>query len=135
MIGLVLITHGRLAMELKSATQHVVGDLPHCVALSIAPDDDIEERRDDLQAAIEAVDQGKGVIVVTDMFGGTPANLAISFVKTHPVEVVAGVNLPMLIKLADARHEDQLRHAAEDAVEAGKRYIAMSSLVLSEKRG
>jgi mannose PTS system EIIA component len=134
MIGLIIITHGRLAVELKAATEHVVGPLENCIALSIASDDDIEVRRNDLEAAIGEVDAGNGVIIVTDMFGGTPANLAISFVKSAAVEVVGGVNLPMLLKLAEARHTDVLHHAAGDGVEAGKRFIALASQVLGTRR-
>jgi PTS system mannose-specific IIA component len=134
MIGLIIITHGQLAVELKSAAEHVVGPMEHCIALAIAPDDDVEERRADLENALDEVDTGKGVIIVTDMFGGTPANLAISFFAEKKIEVVGGVNLPMLIKLAEAREASAVAHAAEDAVEAGKRYIAMASLVLNEKK-
>ena len=134
MIGLIIITHGRLAVELKAATEHVAGPLQQCVALSIAPDDDIEVRRNDLEAAIGEVDSGRGVIIATDMFGGTPANLAISFLKSHNIEVVGGVNLPMLLKLAETRELDAIHHAAGDAAEAGKRFIALASHVLGGKR-
>ena len=108
MIGLVLVTHGRLAEEFVAATEHVVGGQPNMRAISIGPDDDIEQRRRDILAAVEAVDDGAGVILLTDMFGGTPSNLAISIMDKGRVEVIAGVNLPMLIKLASVRDSESL---------------------------
>ncbi|MCG8441522.1 MAG: PTS sugar transporter subunit IIA [Caulobacterales bacterium] len=132
MIGIVLVSHGRLAEELVSAAEHVVGRLAGVRALSIDADDDMERRRADIRAALEEVDVGRGVIVLTDMFGGTPANLAISLMKAGRVEVLAGANLPMLIKLAEARENADLAVAAEAALTAGRKYIAMASQVLSE---
>src|ERR1700733_10733639 len=103
MIGLVVVTHGKLAQEFISATEHVVGKQKHMVAICIAPDDDMEKRREDILAAVREVDTGGGVAVLTDMFGGTPSNLAISIMGKVPVEVVAGINLPMLVKLVTIR--------------------------------
>jgi len=130
MIGIVVVTHGRLADELVAATEHVVGPLDACAAIAIGPDDDIEQRRDDIRAAAEDVDQDKGVVILTDMFGGTPSNLAISLLDKDRVEVIAGVNLPMLIKLAEARSRMPLAELAQSAAEAGKRYIAVASKLL-----
>lgn len=134
MIGIVLVSHGRLALELLAAAEHVVGPLVNARALSIGPDDDMEERRRDIKAAIEAVDTGAGVIVITDMFGGTPANLAISLLPDAKLEVLAGANLPMLIKLAEARETHDVAAAADAAKDAGVKYIAIASRVLSGDR-
>lgn len=131
MIGLVLVTHGRLADELRSALEHVVGPQEAIEAISIGPDDDMEERRGDIVAAVERVDSGSGVILLTDMFGGTPSNLAISVLEASRVEVVAGVNLPMLVKLAGARTDQKLDDAALAAQDAGRKYINVASRILS----
>ena len=131
MIGLVLVTHGRLAEEFVAATEHVVGRQSNMRAISIGPDDDIEQRRLDIMAAVEAVDDGSGVILLTDMFGGTPSNLAISIMDKGRVEIIAGVNLPMLIKLASVRGEASLADAVKAAKEAGRKYISIASQVLS----
>ena len=131
MIGLVIVTHGDLAIELKRATEHVVGPQEAIQTICIGPDDDIERRRDDIRKAVEAVDSGTGVILLTDMFGGTPSNLAISMLREDKVEVLAGVNLPMLIKLAEARRTANLSEAALKAKDAGKRYIAIASRILA----
>lgn len=130
MIGIVVVTHGRLADELVAATEHVVGPLESCSAISIGPDDDMERRRDDIREAVEETDQGDGVIILTDMFGGTPSNLSISLLEKGRVEVIAGANLPMLIKLAEARARLDMNALAESASEAGKRYIAVASRIL-----
>jgi PTS system mannose-specific IIA component len=130
MIGILVVTHGQLAKELLAATEHVVGEMKHARAICIGPDDDLEQRRGDVRAAIEAVDEGDGVVIVTDMFGGTPANLAISFLDKGKVEVLAGANLPMLVKLAEAREDMSVADAAEAAREAGCKYIAVASRVL-----
>src|SRR5215211_3074417 len=108
MIGLVLVTHGQLATEFRAALEHVVGRQDACETVSIGPEDDMEERRSDIVAAVDRVDDGSGVILLTDMFGGTPSNLAISVMEAGRVEVVAGVNLPMLVKLASVRAESPL---------------------------
>lgn len=133
MIGLVLVTHGRLAEEFVAALEHVVGPQQQIAAISIGPDDDMEQRRDDVLAQINGVDAGAGVIVLTDMFGGTPSNLAISFLDQANVEVVAGVNLPMLIKLASVRETADLAQAAESAMEAGRKYISVASSLLNAR--
>lgn len=131
MIGLVIVTHGRLAEEFLSAMEHVVGPQAQTSAICIAPDDDMERRRSDIMAAVSAVDRGDGVIVLTDMFGGTPSNLAISILDRPKVEVIAGVNLPMLIKLASVRLSCPLDQAVSAARDAGRKYISVASKVLS----
>jgi len=131
MIGLVIVTHGQLAIELKRAAEHVVGPQDNLETVCIGPDDDMERRRDDIRAAVKRVDTKKGVILLTDMFGGTPSNLAISMLSEGKVEVLAGVNLPMMIKLAEARQSASLDEAAEKAKEAGQRYIAIASKILA----
>ncbi|HEX4890898.1 MAG TPA: PTS sugar transporter subunit IIA [Alphaproteobacteria bacterium] len=131
MIGLVVVTHGRLAEEFLAAMEHVVGPQAQTRAICIAPDDDMELRRADIVAAVEAVDKGNGVIVLTDMFGGTPSNLAISILKQANVEVLAGINLPMLIKLASVRVSCPLDQAVTQARDAGRKYISVASKVLS----
>ena len=130
MIGLVLVTHGRLAEEFVAATEHVVGPQRNMSAISIGPDDDIEQRRRDILAAVQAVDDGAGVILLTDMFGGTPSNLAISMMGDSHVEIIAGVNLPMLIKLASVRESEALEQAVTSAQEAGRKYINVASTLL-----
>lgn len=131
MIGLVLVTHGRLAHELRAALEHVVGPQEAVEPVSIEPDDDIEQRRKDIVAAVARVDRGKGVVILTDMFGGTPSNLAISVMPQGQVEVIAGVNLPMLVKLSSARATMDLAGAVDAAKEAGKKYISVASHVLA----
>jgi mannose PTS system EIIA component len=130
MIGLVLVTHGRLAAEFISALEHVVGKQPSMEAICIGPDDKMDERRNDIAASIAKVDEGQGVIVLTDMFGGTPSNLAISLLEEGRVEVVAGLNLPMLVKLARVRKDCPLPKAAAAAQDAGRKYINIASQVL-----
>ena len=134
MIGLVLVTHGRLAEELINALVHVVGPQPHIAAVCIGPDDDMEKRRQDIVDRVTESDQGNGVILLTDMFGGTPSNLAISIMEKAKVEVIAGVNLPMLVKLASAREKDDLAAAAIAAQEAGRKYINVASQLLAEEK-
>jgi len=131
MIGLVIVTHGQLAIELQRAAEHVVGPQDNLETVCIGPDDDMERRRDDIRSAVKRVDAKNGVILLTDMFGGTPSNLAISMLREGKVEVLAGVNLPMLIKLAEARQTASLAEAAEKAKEAGQRYIAIASKILA----
>jgi PTS system mannose-specific IIA component len=133
MIGLVLVTHGRLAVEFRAALEHVVGAQTQIETVSIGPDDDVERRRQDILDAVREVDDGSGVILLTDMFGGTPSNLAISVMDAGTVEVIAGVNLPMLIKLASVRGEKPLAEAVADAQEAGRKYINVASQVLNGK--
>ncbi len=130
MLGIVLVTHGRLAHEFLAALEHVVGPQEACRAISIGPDDDMEERRNDIVEAVKEVDNAKGVIILTDMFGGTPSNLAISIMQNRNVEVVAGVNLPMLVKLARVRSDMDLREAVREAQEAGRKYINVANDIL-----
>lgn len=132
MIGLVLVTHGRLAAEFITAMEHVVGPQEAIEAVCIGPDDDMEERRKDISDAISKVERGKGVIVLTDLFGGTPSNLAISLMKSEDVEVIAGVNLPMLIRLEGARKVMTVHAAVAAAREAGRKYISVASEILGE---
>jgi PTS system mannose-specific IIA component len=131
MIGIVIITHGGLAIEFRAALEHVVGAQERIETLSIGPDDDIERRRDELIEAVHRVDTGAGVIILTDMFGGTPSNLAISVMEDTRAEVLAGVNLPMLIRLASVRKDKSLEEAVDLAKEAGRKYISVASQVLS----
>jgi mannose PTS system EIIA component len=131
MIGMVVVTHGRLAEEFISAMEHVVGPQTGLLAVSIGPDDDMEQRRQDIQDAVTQVDEGNGVILLTDMFGGTPSNLAISIMDTMNVEVIAGINLPMLIKLASVRSTLSMEEAISAAQESGRKYINIASHVLA----
>ena len=125
MIGMVLVTHGRLAEELRHAMEHVVGPQQGVATVCIGPDDDMEHTRADIRASIDAVDQGDGVVVLTDMFGGTPSNLAMQIAGSdRPVEVLAGVNLPLLVKLAKVRGTEPLAEAVDHAKAAGRTYIA-----------
>lgn len=133
MIGLVLVTHGRLAEEFRNAVEHVVGPQRQLETVSIGAEDDMELRRGDIQAAIRRADGGTGVVVVTDMFGGTPSNLAISVMESGHVEVVAGMNLPMLIKLSSVRKNDDMAAALGEAQAAGRKYINVASQVLCGK--
>ncbi len=130
MIGIVLVTHGRLALEFRSALEHVVGPQENCETVCIGPDDDMEERRNDILSAVEAADSGGGVVVLTDMFGGTPSNLAISIMQNREVEVIAGVNLPMLVKLARVRASLDLRTCVSEAQDAGRKYINVANDIL-----
>ena len=132
MIGLVLVTHGRLAAEFVVAMEHVVGPQSAVEAICIGPDDDMEMRRGDIAKAIRKVDAGRGVIVLTDLFGGTPSNLAISLMQPGKVEVIAGINLPMLIRLEGARRTMNVKDAVAAAREAGRKYISVASEVLGE---
>ena len=133
MIGMVLVTHGHLATEFRAALEHVVGPQKQIETVTIGPDDDMETRRVEILAAIKAVESGSGVVLLTDMFGGTPSNLAISVMNGASIEVVAGINLPMLIKLASVRDTATLDQAVGQAQEAGRKYINIASRVLSGK--
>jgi PTS system mannose-specific IIA component len=133
MIGMVLVTHGHLATEFRAALEHVVGPQRDIETITIGPEDDMERRRQDIVAAISAVDSGQGVVLLTDMFGGTPSNLAISVMDRARVEVVAGINLPMLIKLASVRDVADLEQAVTQAQDAGRKYINIASRVLNGK--
>ena len=134
MIGLVIVTHGRLAEEFVSAMEHVVGPQRGVQAICIGPEDDMERRRRDIVAAARAVDDGGGVILLTDMFGGTPSNLAISVMEETHAEVIAGLNLPMLIKLASVRNREGLQSCVAQAQDAGRKYISVASYVLAGEK-
>ena len=129
-VGLVLVTHGNLALEFISAMQHVVGKQEKVAAVCIGPEDDMEMRRQEILDKVGEVDSGAGVVVLTDMFGGTPSNLAISIMDRANVEIIAGVNLPMLIKIATLRKEKNLKETVSGAQEAGKKYINVASQLL-----
>ncbi len=131
MIGIVIVSHGRLADELLAAAEHVVGPQDRAVAIGIGADDDMEKRRAEILEAARFVDDGAGVVILTDMFGGTPSNLAISVMEKARAEVIAGVNLPMLIKLAQVRGQKPLAAAVTAAHDAGRKYISVASWVLS----
>ena len=130
MIGLVIVTHGKLATEFASVLEHVVGPQKQVATICIEPEDNMEQRREDIVNAIDSVNSGKGVIVVTDMFGGTPSNLAISIMSQKPIEVLAGANVPMLVKLATARDKLPIKEAAEAGRDAGQKYINVASQLL-----
>ena len=133
MIGLVLVTHGQLATEFRHAVEHVVGPQDNFETVAIGADDDMEKRRADIVDAVARVDTGAGVIVLTDMFGGTPSNLAISVMESGRTEVIAGMNLPMLIKLSSIRKGDNMAAALDEAQAAGRKYINVASQLLSSK--
>ena len=135
MIGIVLVTHGRLADELVSALEHIVGPQESVATVCIRPDDDMEQRRRDILAAIELVGADGGAILLTDMFGGTPSNLSISVMNETGVEVIAGVNLPMMIHLARVRKTHDLAGAVSEAQEAGRKYINVASQLLADRAG
>lgn len=131
MIGVVVVSHGRLANEFVAAAEHVLGSQRQIKAVPIGPQDDMEAKRRDILAAVSAVEGGDGVVILTDMFGGTPSNLAISVIGQGKIEVIAGVNLPMLIKLCEVRTSKPLSEAARDAQDAGRRYIRVASVELA----
>jgi PTS system mannose-specific IIA component len=134
MIGVVLVTHGRLAQEFIDALEHVVGPQQSIAAVCIGPDDDMEQRRREIVESVAAVDGGKGVVLLTDMFGGTPSNLAISVLDQGRIEVVAGVNLPMLIKLASLRGKESMATVITEAQRAGRKYINVASQLLADEK-
>jgi PTS system mannose-specific IIA component len=134
MIGMVLVTHGRLAAEFIAALEHVVGPQRNVLPVCIGPDDDMEKRRQDILRSVAEVDDGSGVVLLTDMFGGTPSNLAISIMDKAKIEVIAGINLPMLIKLASLRQSETLANAVRGAQEAGRKYINVASQLLADVR-
>jgi len=131
MIGIVIITHGNLATELLSAVQHIVGTQSHIKTVCIGPQDDVDQRRAEISAAIKAVELGKGVVLVTDMFGGTPCNLALAHLKKGKVEVLAGANLPSLIKLIGLRVDVPLEKAVDEAIKSGRKYMRAGSSELA----
>ena len=132
MIGMILVTHGRLAEEFVHAMEHVVGPQQSIETICIGPNDDMERRRREIARAIKDVDTGSGVIVLTDLFGGTPSNLAISLLDAGKVEVIAGINLPMLIRLAGVRKSASVSDAVRAARDAGRSYITVASELLGQ---
>jgi PTS system mannose-specific IIA component len=133
MIGLVLVTHGQLAEEFRRAVEHVVGPQENFETVAIGADDDMEQRRRDIVDAVARADTGSGVIILTDMFGGTPSNLAISVMESGKIEIIAGMNLPMLIKLSSVRTGNNMASALQEAQAAGRKYINVASQLLSGK--
>ncbi len=133
MIGMIIVAHGALAGEFRAALEHVVGPQPQLESIAIGPEDDMERRRRDILEALGRVDSGDGVIVLTDMFGGTPSNLALSVMERPKVEVIAGINLPMLIKLASVRNAGDIGEATVQAQEAGRKYISVASQILAAR--
>ncbi|MEE8622548.1 MAG: PTS sugar transporter subunit IIA [Alphaproteobacteria bacterium] len=134
MIGMVLVTHGQLAREFVTALEHVVGPQQNIVTVCIGPEDDMEQHRNEILQGIKEVDKGRGVVLMTDMFGGTPSNLAISVMSDARVEVIAGVNLPMLIKFSSVRESESLADAVASAQEAGRKYINVASSLLKDAK-
>ena len=132
MIGIIIVSHGNLALELKSAMEHILGVQQNIEILSLFPNDDLDKKKDELEKLINEFDPNKGIIILTDMFGGTPSNLAISFLKNKKIEVISGANLPMLVKLIGLRENDDLKKIAEEAKDSAQRYISIASEVLSE---
>lgn len=132
MIGMILVTHGHLAEEFVQAMEHVVGHQEAVMTVCIGPNDDMERRRNEIRDAIAKVDSGEGAIILTDLFGGTPSNLAISLMQAGKVEVIAGINLPMLIRLAGARKTMKIDAAIVAAREAGRNYITIASEFLGQ---
>ena len=133
MIGMVLVTHGQLATGFRAALEHVVGPQSRFETITIGPEDDMEQRRADILGAVGRVQDGSGVVLLTDMFGGTPSNLAISVMDGGRIEVICGINLPMLIKLATLRDTMDLDHAVIEARDAGRKYITVASKLLTGK--
>ena len=132
MIGMVIITHGNLALELKAAMEHVIGLQKNTEIISINPDDDLEIKKEDIAKSIKKVDSSSGIIIVTDMFGGTPSNLAITFLVPEKIEIISGVNLPMLVKIAELRDSKNLLEVIGAGKDAGQKYISIASEILSE---
>ena len=132
MIGIIIVTHGNLALELKSAMEHILGIQKNIEIISIKPDDDLEIKKSALDESIKNVDEENGVIILTDMFGGTPSNLAISLLKIGKIEIISGVNLPMLIKLIGLRDSNDIQKVATESKESAQKYISIASEILSE---
>ena len=132
MIGIIVVTHGNLALELKSAMEHILGVQKNIEIISIKPDDDLEIKKSALEESIKKVNEDNGTIILTDMFGGTPSNLAISFLKIGKVEIISGVNLPMLVKLIDLRDSNDLQKVARESKESAQKYISIAREILSE---
>jgi PTS system mannose-specific IIA component len=132
MIGIIIITHGNLALELKAAMEHVIGLQKNTEIISINPDDDLEIKKGDIAKSIKKADNNSGIIILTDMFGGTPSNLAITFLIPEKIEIISGVNLPMLVKIAELRDSKNLLEVIGAGKDAGQKYISIASEILSE---
>ena len=132
MIGIIIVTHGNLALELKSSMEHILGIQKNIEIISIKPDDDLDIKKSDLEESIKKVTKDSGTIILTDMFGGTPSNLAISFLKIGKIEIISGVNLPMLVKLIGSRDSNDLQKVARESKESAQKYISIASEILSE---
>ena len=132
MIGIIIVTHGNLALELKSAMEHILGVQKNIEIICISSDDDLDERKNDIEGSIKKIDNNNGIVMLTDMFGGTPSNLAISFLKTGKIEIISGVNLPMLVKLIGLRDSNDLNEVAQETKASAQKYISIASEILSE---
>ncbi|MDA8852193.1 PTS sugar transporter subunit IIA [Hyphomicrobiales bacterium] len=132
MIGIIIVTHGNLALELKSAMEHILGVQKNIEIICISSDDDLDERKNDIEGSIKKIDSNNGIVILTDMFGGTPSNLAISFLKTGKIEIISGVNLPMLVKLIGLRDSNDLNEVAQETKNSAQKYISIASEILSE---
>ena len=132
MIGIIIVTHGNLALELKSAMEHILGAQKNIEVICISSDDDLDEKKNDIKGSIKRIDNNNGIVMLTDMFGGTPSNLAISFLKTDKIEIISGVNLPMLVKLIGLRDSNDLNKVAQEAKNTGQKYISIASEILTE---
>ena len=132
MIGIIIVTHGNLALELKSAMEHILGVQKNIEIICISSDDDLDERKNDIEYSIKKIDNNNGIVMLTDMFGGTPSNLAISFLKTGKIEIISGVNLPMLVKLIGLRDSNDLSGVAQETKDSAQKYISIASEILSE---
>ena len=132
MIGIIIVTHGNLALELKSAMEHILGAQKNIEVICISSDDDLNERKNDIEGSIKKIDNNNGIVMLTDMFGGTPSNLAISFLKTGKIEIISGVNLPMLVKLIGLRDSNDLNGVVQETKDSAQKYISIASEILSE---
>ena len=132
MIGIIIVTDGNLALELKSAMEHILGVQKNIEIICISSDDDLDERKNDIKGSIKKIDNNNGIVMLTDMFGGTPSNLAISFLKTGKIEIISGVNLPMLVKLIGLRDSNDLNGVAQETKASAQKYISIASEILSE---
>lgn len=132
MIGIIIVTHGNLALELKSAMEHILGVQKNIEIICISSDDDLDERKNDIKSSIKKIDNNNGIVMLTDMFGGTPSNLAISFLETGKIEIISGVNLPMLVKLIGLRDSNDLSGVAQETKDSAQKYISIASEILSE---
>ena len=132
MIGIIIVTHGNLALELKSAMEHILGVQKNIEIICISSDDDLDERKNDIEGSIKKIDNNNGIVMLTDMFGGTPSNLAISFLETGKIEIISGVNLPMLVKLIGLRDSNDLNGVVQETKDSAQKYISIASEILSE---